>query len=120
MSGVVTVYATFADRAEAERIGRQMVEERLAACVNILGDAHSIYRWQGQIETATETAALFKTAADRAEPLTARIITLHSYDNPAVTVWPISTSTRSEEHTSELQSLMRISYAVFCLKKKKE
>src|SRR3546814_9104244 len=103
-----------------------MVEGRLAACVNILGDAHSIYRWQGQIETATETAALFKTAADRAEPLTARIITLHSYDNPAVTVWPISTSTpsyeawvlRSEEHTSELQSLMRISYAVFCLKKK--
>src|SRR3546814_9601361 len=74
MSGVVTVYATFADRAEAERIGRQMVEERLAACVNILGDAHSIYRWQGQIETATETAALFKTAADRAEPLTARIV----------------------------------------------
>src|SRR3546814_3926342 len=115
MSGVVTVYATVADRAEAERIGRQMVEERLAACVNILGDAHSIYRWQGQIETATETAALFKTAADRAEPLTARIITLHSYDNPAVTVWPIS---RSEEHTSELQSLMRISYSVFCLKKK--
>src|SRR3546814_8399078 len=109
MSGVVTVYATVADRAEAERIGRQMVEERLAACVNILGDAHSIYRWQGQIETATETAALFKTAAYRAEPLTARIITLHSYDNPA----------RSEEHQSELQSLMRISYADFCLKKTK-
>src|SRR3546814_4182335 len=75
-----------------------MVEERLAACVNILGDAHSIYRWQGQIETATETAALFKTAADRAEPLTARIITLHSYDNPAVTVWPISTSKIGRAH----------------------
>src|SRR3546814_17665345 len=58
MSGVVTVYATFADRAEAECIGRQMVEERLADCDIILGDAHSVYRWQGQIETATKKAEI--------------------------------------------------------------
>lgn len=89
MSGIATVYAVFADRAEAERIGRRMVEERLAACVNILADAHSIYRWQNKVETATETPALFKTGTDGAERLIERIVALHSYENPAVVVWPI-------------------------------
>ena len=51
---VVTVYAVFANADEATRVGRAIVEEKLAACVNILGPCHSIYRWQGAIETATE------------------------------------------------------------------
>ena len=54
---VVSVYAVFADADEAERIGRTVVEERLAACVNILGPCRSIYRWQGEVETADEVAA---------------------------------------------------------------
>ena len=86
---VVSVYAVFADADEAERIGRQMVEERLAACVNILGPCRSIYRWQGAVETADEVAAIFKTSAIRADELIARIALLHSYDTPAITVWPI-------------------------------
>ncbi|HEY0114114.1 MAG TPA: divalent-cation tolerance protein CutA [Allosphingosinicella sp.] len=90
MSGIVTVYATFAGAAEAERIGRAMVEERLAACVNILGPCRSIYRWHGAIEEAEEVAALFKTRAEIAERLTARIAALHSYDVPAAIVWPIA------------------------------
>ena len=57
MSGIASVYATFADEAEAERIGRQLVEERLAACVNILGPCKSIYRWQGKVEEAEEEVA---------------------------------------------------------------
>jgi periplasmic divalent cation tolerance protein len=66
-----------------------MIEERLAACVNILGGCRSIYRWQGEIETADEVAAIFKTGAAQAPLLAARIAALHSYDVPAVTVWPI-------------------------------
>lgn len=87
---VVTVYSVFANADEAERIGRAMVEERLAACVNILGPCRSIYRWEGSIETASEVPALFKTSLDRAEAIIARIADLHSYDNPAISVWPIA------------------------------
>lgn len=90
MSEIVTVYAVFADRGEADRVGHIVVEERLAACVNILGQTESIYWWNGKVETASECAALFKTAASRSEALTARIVELHSYDNPAVVIWPIS------------------------------
>jgi periplasmic divalent cation tolerance protein len=86
---VVTVYTVFADPAEAQRIGLAMVEERLAACVNILGPCLSIYRWEGAIEAATETPALFKTTLDKADALIARVTELHSYSVPAIAVWPI-------------------------------
>ena len=86
---VVTVYAVFADQAEAAQIGRLMVEERLAACVNILGPCRSFYRWEGAIESASEIPALFKTTAAQADALIARITELHSYTLPALAVWPI-------------------------------
>ena len=87
---VVTVYAVFADQAEAQAIGRAMVEERLAACVNILQPCRSIYRWEGAIETASEVPALFKTTLDGADALIAAIVERHSYAVPAVVVWPIA------------------------------
>ena len=86
---VVSVYAVFADADEAERIGRTAIEERLAACVNILGLTRSIYRWKGKVETADEVAAIFKTHHWRADALIARIAELHSYDVPAIASWPI-------------------------------
>ena len=86
---VITVYAVFADPAEAQRIGMALVEERLAACVNILGPCRSIYRWNGEVQSATETPALFKTTLDKADALIARIRELHSYDVPAIVAWPI-------------------------------
>jgi len=85
----VSVYAVFANAEEAERIGRTVVEERLAACVNILTPIRSIYRWQGKIETADEVAAIFKTHHWRADALMERIAALHSYDVPCVASWPI-------------------------------
>ena len=90
MSGIVTVYATFGDAAEADRIARILVEERLAACANILGPCRSIYRWQGAVEQADEVAVLFKTRAEGAQALVARLGELHSYDVPAAIVWPIA------------------------------
>jgi periplasmic divalent cation tolerance protein len=86
---VVSVYAIFADADEAARIGRQMVEERLAACINILAPCRSIYRWNGAIETADEVPAILKTTSAQADALVARIAALHSYALPCVTVWPI-------------------------------
>ncbi len=86
---VVSVYAIFANSDEAERIGRQMVEERLAACINILGPCRSIYRWQGAVETADEVPAILKTTNAQADALVARIAALHSYALPCITVWPI-------------------------------
>lgn len=90
MTGIASVYAVFADDEEARRIARIVVEERLAACANILGACHSIYRWRGKIEEAGEVATIFKTRADAAAALVARIAELHSYDVPCVVVWPIA------------------------------
>ena len=87
---IVSVYAVFADAGEAERIARAVVEERLAACANILGPCRSIYRWQGKIEEANEVAAIFKASEATAPRLVARIAALHSYEVPAIAVWPIS------------------------------
>ena len=86
---VVTVYATFTHPGQAQDIGMALVEDRLAACVNILQPCRSIYRWEGVVQSATETPALFKTTLDKADALIARIKELHSYDIPAIVVWPI-------------------------------
>ena len=74
---VVSVYVVFANAEEAERIGRSVVEERLAACVNILGPCRSIYRWKGKIETIEEAAAILKTHHWNTDALIERIAAMH-------------------------------------------
>ena len=86
---VVSVYCVFADGEEAERIGRTVIEERLAACINVLGACQSIYRWDGAVETADEVPAILKTTSEAADALISRIAGLHSYDVPCIAVWPI-------------------------------
>jgi len=86
---VISIYAIFADAEEAERIGRAVVEDRLAACVNILGPVRSIYRWQGEVQSADEVAAIFKTTADLVDRLMTRIAGLHSYEVPCVVASPV-------------------------------
>ena len=86
---VVSVYAVFADSAQAERIAHAVIEERLAACVNILGPVRSLYRWQGQIQSADEVAAIIKTRRESTDALIARIAEMHSYDTPAIVAWPV-------------------------------
>ena len=84
---LATVYAVFADGDEAKRVASTVIEERLAACANILAPCASFYRWEGKLQEADEVPAIFKTAS--AGRLIARIATLHSYDVPAITSWPI-------------------------------
>jgi periplasmic divalent cation tolerance protein len=90
MTAIVTVYATFPNAEEAARIARILVEERLAACANILGSCRSIYRWEGKLEDTQEVVALFKTTAGAADRLIARLGELHSYEVAAAVVFPIA------------------------------
>jgi periplasmic divalent cation tolerance protein len=79
---VILVTAGTAD--EAGRIGRALVEERLAACANVLGPIRSIYRWQGAVEDAEEHLLLLKARAADVPALEARVRALHSYEIPEV------------------------------------
>jgi|SRR5689334_16741376 periplasmic divalent cation tolerance protein len=92
---VVSVYVIFGSAEEAERIGRAVIEERLAACINILGPVRSIYRWQGAIESSDEIAAILKTSHIEADALITRIAALHSYEVPCIATWPIDKILRS-------------------------
>ena len=90
MDQTLCVYMTASSVAEANRIGRALVEERLAACVNVLGGIHAIYRWQGAVEEADEVAMIAKTTAPRFRDLENRVRELHGYDVPCVVAWPHS------------------------------
>lgn len=86
---IVTAYFVCGSEGEADSIATTLVEERVAACCNILAPCRSIYRWEGKIERAEEVPVIAKTTEECADALIARVIELHSYDNPAVTIWPI-------------------------------
>lgn len=79
---VRVVMATFPDAETARRVGRQLVEEGLIACLNLLPHAESIYRWRGVVEVADEVVVFMKTAADRFDDLRVRFKQLHPYEVP--------------------------------------
>jgi len=83
------VYITTATKDEARVIGKALVAERLAACVNIIEGMNSMYWWQGEIQDEQETVLIAKTRAARVEALTERVKQLHSYDVPCVVALPI-------------------------------
>jgi periplasmic divalent cation tolerance protein len=89
-SDFIMVYMTAASRSEAETIGRILVSERLAACINILGGVQSIYQWTGSVETSAEVALIAKTRADLFVKLSARVTALHSYDVPCIVAYPMT------------------------------
>jgi periplasmic divalent cation tolerance protein len=86
----VRIVVTTADsQEEAERLGRTLVEERLVACATMVPTVQSIYRWQGEIESARETLLLLKTESEKLEALEMRLGELHSYDVPEFLVLPV-------------------------------
>lgn len=89
MTDSVVVFCTCANDDEASRLAEALVEQRLAACVNLLPPVRSIYRWQGNIETALEVLLLIKTNQSRLEALCERIVELHSYDTPEIIALPV-------------------------------
>jgi periplasmic divalent cation tolerance protein len=82
MTDIVIVLTTVADNDQAETLARQIVDERLAACVSVHPAMLSFYRWKGQIERESERQVVIKTTSDRVEALEARLRALHPYDLP--------------------------------------
>ena len=71
---------------EADELARRLVDERLAACVNIIGDVTSVYRWNGEIQHDTEATLLIKTTDEGVDALVDELAELHSYDVPEIVV----------------------------------
>lgn len=82
MTDKVLVLTTAGNEAEAQKIANELVERRLAACVNIVPRIQSVYRWEGKVETAEEFLLITKTTKVRSEEVQAAIRELHSYDLP--------------------------------------
>lgn len=89
------VMTTVGSREEAERLGRALIEERLAACATLLPAVHSIYHWKDQIETSDECMLLLKTALHRLDALESRLHELHSYQTPEFLVLAVEGGSRA-------------------------
>ncbi|MEN9315088.1 MAG: hypothetical protein RIS35_1481 [Pseudomonadota bacterium] len=87
VNGVLIALTNVPDEECAREIADALVRERFAACVNILAGCTSIYRWQGEVETADEIPLLIKTTTDRFAALEARLTELHPYDVPELIAW---------------------------------
>ena len=83
------VYMTAGSMDEARKIGRALVEERLVACVNLIGGMTSIYWWEGAVEEGSEVVVIAKTTAGRVGAVIERVKALHSYAVPCVVALPI-------------------------------
>jgi periplasmic divalent cation tolerance protein len=86
----VVVLVTAGSSEEAERIAAALVEDGLAACVNIVGPIRSVYRWRGAVERAEEHLLVIKARRASFAALSARVHELHSYDTPEVVALPIT------------------------------
>ena len=92
MTEIVVVLTTVADNAAVEPLARQLVEERLAACVNVLPAMLSFYRWKGTVEREAERQLVIKTSRDRVAALEARLRELHAYELPEFVVLSVQGS----------------------------
>lgn len=90
MNAVYLVITNTPDRATAERIAGALVASQAAACVNVLAECSSIYRWEGRVEHAAEVPLLIKTTVDAYPRLEAELRKLHPYDIPEIIAIPIS------------------------------
>ena len=89
MTDALLVFTTLPNADKAAEIARALVEERLAACANLLPAVRSIYRWEGKIHDENEVLVLFKTRAETVERLKARLLELHPYEVPEVLAVPV-------------------------------
>ena len=84
------IYITAKDKAEARKIGSELVESKLAACVNIIDNMNSMYVWEGKIQDDKEAILIAKTTEARVPQLIEKVKTLHSYDCPCIVSIPVS------------------------------
>lgn len=81
---VLIAFCTFPDAETARRVAKELVELQLVACGNVLPQIHSVYRWQGKIETGNEALAIFKLSASRYPEFETKLRSLHPYDVPEI------------------------------------
>jgi len=86
----IVTLCTVPDRESGERIAHALVEERLAACVNVVPGITSVYRWQGKVEKAAECLLISKTGVEKFEALKKRVQELHPYEVPEIIAIPIT------------------------------
>ena len=84
------IYMTASSKAEAQKIGKALVESRLAACVNILDNMQSIYRWEGELQQDSEVVLIAKTTDTLISQLIDKVRSLHSYDCPCIVSLSVS------------------------------
>lgn len=89
MAEFVLAISTAGSSDEARRIANALVSEQLAACVNVVDSIHSIYRWQGAVESASESLMLIKTRAELLAAIEVRLRDIHSYEVPELVAIPI-------------------------------
>ena len=87
---IVMVMSNAPDNASAHALSRALVNAKLAACVNIPPGVHSVYRWQGRVEDATEVTLLIKTTRRHYPQLQQALVAAHPYDLPEVVAWPLT------------------------------
>ena len=85
----VMVWTTIGRRMDGGKVASILVNERLAACVNVLSEMESVYRWKGGVESDRERQLIVKTTAGRVTALRARLHELHDYETPEFIVLPI-------------------------------
>ena len=101
MTDKIVVLSTASTAAEAETIARRLVDDRLAACVNVVTGVKSFYRWIGKIEKSPEWLLVIKSSRGRFEELRAALEKLHSYDVPEVIALPVVEGTKNYLHWME-------------------
>jgi periplasmic divalent cation tolerance protein len=90
MSEAIVVFMTAASADEARRIAHELVERQLAACVQILPEIESVYRWKEEVQREPETLILAKTTASRFDELEKAVRAIHSYETPEIVAVPMS------------------------------
>lgn len=89
MTGFISVHIMVPSKELADKIARALVDDKLAACVNIIPNIRSIYRWQGKVSADHETLLLAKSRADLFAALEAKVKSLHSHNVPCIVAEPI-------------------------------
>ena len=88
----IAVFITAANKEEAGRLAEMLIEERLAACVQILPEMESVYRWQGKVERQPEVLIIAKTISSKFAALESKVRALHSYETPEIIALPVNAS----------------------------
>ena len=94
MTDKIVVFSTCGSAQEAERLARRLVDERLAACVNVISPVRSFYRWKGAIEDAAEWLLIIKSSRHLFDPLRVALESAHSYELPEVIGIPVVEGSR--------------------------